>query len=182
MRSFWKKSLLVYTALSVAILFTAGCASGGFKITRQYARFVNSQNIILRIILYILTAVVFAVTMLIDMVIFNTMDFWNGTVSQGDYQFKGENKTYHVKHEIVPGTLLKRSTIQVFGEDEKTKIQKVVLNETPSGEIEMFVDDKIRARVKNISSLPVVSVYNQAGQFLENQVLRFNDNRAIAKH
>lgn len=181
MRSFWKKSLLVYTALSVAILFTAGCASGGFKLTRQYARWVNSQNIILRIVLYILTAVVFAVTLLIDMVIFNTMDFWNGTVSQGDYHFKGEDKVYHVKHEILPGTLLKRSTINIFGKDDK-KIQKVVLNETLTGEIEMYVDDKIRARVKNISSLPVVSVYNKAGQFLENQILRFDDAKALAKH
>lgn len=182
MRAFWKKSLLVYTALSVAILFSAGCASGGFKLTRQYARWVNSQNIILRIIIYILTGIVFAVTLLIDMVVFNTMDFWNGTVSQGDYNFKGEDKVYHVKHEILPGTLLKRSTINVFTHDEKTKIQKVVLNETPTGEIEMFVDDKIRARVKNISSLPVVSVYNKAGQFLENQILRFDDAKAIAKH
>lgn len=180
MRTFWKKSLLLYTALSVAVLFSAGCASGGFKLTRQYARWVNGQNLILRIILYILTAVVFAVTMLIDLVLFNTIDFWNGTVSQGDYHFKGQDKTFYVKHEFLPGTLLKRSTIKVYGKDEKTMIQKIVLNETKSGEIEMYVDDKIRARVKNISSLPVVSVYNKAGQFVENQVLRFDDNRAVA--
>ena len=90
MKKLWVKPLLCVTALSVAMLATAGCASGGFKLTREYARWVNSKNIILRIILYILTAVVFAVTMLIDLVVFNTMDFWNGTVSQGDYKFKGE--------------------------------------------------------------------------------------------
>lgn len=179
MRKLWVKPLLCITALSVALLATAGCASGGFKLTREYARWVNSKNIILRIILYILTAVVFAVTMLIDLVIFNTMDFWNGTVSQGDYHFKGENKTFYVKHEFLPNTLLKRSTIQVKNDKEEL-IQTVVLSETKSGEIEMFVDGKIRARVKNISSLPVASVYNKAGQFVEDQVLRFNDSAAVA--
>src|SRR5690606_10112033 len=100
----------------------------GFKITRQYARFVNSQMIVLRIILYILTSIVFAVTLLVDMVVFNTIDFWNGTVSQGDYEFKDGGKTYHARHEILPSKL-KQSTIKISDENGK-HLQEVVLRET----------------------------------------------------
>src|SRR5688572_8030721 len=82
---------------------TSGCASGGFKLTRQYARWVNSQNIILRIVLYILTFIVFAVTLLIDAVVFNTIDFWEGKVSEGTYDFKDGDKVYQVRHEFLPG-------------------------------------------------------------------------------
>ena len=143
---------------------TAGCASGGFKLTRQYAGWVNSQQLIIRIILYILTAVVFAVTLLIDAVIFNTMDFWEGRVSSGTYHFNSEDKVYQVKHELQPGEgKLKLSTIRVM--DQKNELlQVVVLKETSSGEIEMFVDGKIRARVQSINDAPVALAFDKEGK------------------
>lgn len=66
------RPLMIGLAVWSAVLAT-GCASGGFKLTRQYAQFVNRQQLILRIVLYILTSIVFAATLLIDAVIFNTM-------------------------------------------------------------------------------------------------------------
>ena len=110
------KLLFYLSSLSASAIMalTTGCASGGFKLTRQYAGFVNRQPTILRIIIYLLTGIVFAVTMLIDMVIFNTIDFWEGRVSAGSYEFKKGDKTFHVRHEFMPGTILKRSTIRVI--------------------------------------------------------------------
>ena len=51
----------------------------------------------------------FAITLLVDMVIFNTMDFWEGRVSAGEYNYQSGDKTFYVRHEILPGTKLKRS-------------------------------------------------------------------------
>ncbi|MBC7370746.1 MAG: DUF3332 family protein [Bdellovibrionaceae bacterium] len=163
---FYVSSLLACTVIA----FTTGCASGGFKITRQYAGFVNKQFIILRIILYIFTTVVFAVTMIIDMVIFNTIDFWEGRVSEGHYEYNKEGRTFQVHHEVIPGSLLKRSTIKVLS-DKKELLQTIVLLETNKGEIEMSVDGQLRTRVRDINSLPVASIYDQKGSLVEDQIL-----------
>lgn len=157
-----------FLACSV-MAFATGCASGGYKITREYARWINSQQLIIRVILYVLTSFVFVVTLLIDAVIFNTMDFWEGRVSAGDYQFKDGAKTYNVKHEVLPNNL-KRSTIEILDGSNK---QEVVLNETMSKEIEVFVDGHLRSRVRNISELPVASVYDVKGN-LESQHVIFS--------
>ena len=147
-----------------------GCASGGFKLTRKYAQFVNKQNIIIRIVLYILTGVVFAVTMLIDLVVFNTIDFWQGKVSAGEYKFKEGEKSFHVRHEITPKNL-KRSQIEIFNQDQAL-IQTVVLEETSTGEIELFVDGQLRTKVRDISGLPIASIYDARGKFVsENLIL-----------
>lgn len=161
--------LSAFVACSVMALAT-GCASGGFKLTREYAGFVNSQNVIVRVILYILTSIVFAVTMLVDLVIFNTMDFWEGKVSAGTYNFNQGDRTYVVQHELQNGTALKRSTIRVM-DTHQTLLQEVVLLETPSGEIEMYVDQKLRSRVRGLSQLPVVSLYDKAGHQTDEQFL-----------
>lgn len=142
---------------------TTGCASGGFKLTRQYAGFVNRQNIIIRIILYILTGVVFAATMLIDLVIFNTMDFWEGRVSQGTYEFSKDGKTFVARHEILPDSR-KKSTLQVL--EENKVLQVVELVETANGEIEMSIDGKLHTRVRDVHSLPVASLFNAQGQLV----------------
>lgn len=156
--AFYVSSLLACTFMAM----TSGCASGGFKLTRQYAGFVNNQNIIIRIILYILTSVVFAVTMLVDLVIFNTMDFWEGRVAQGTYEFSKDGKNYQVHHEILPEHSLRRSTIQIYDVHHKL-MQVVVLSETANGNIEMSVDGKLRAQVRDVHSLPIAAVFDPAG-------------------
>jgi len=154
----------------IVMAFTTGCASGGFKVTRQYAGFVNKQFILLRIVLYILTFVVFGVTMLIDMVVFNTLDFWEGRVSEGHYQFDKEGRTFQVQHEIVPGSFLKKTTIQIF-DSEKKLVQTVLLQQIVNGEIEMHVDGKLRTRVRDINSLPVASIYDAKGSLVEDKLI-----------
>ncbi len=161
-------SLSLWGALVLAL--TTGCASGGYKLTRQYARFVNHQNILLRIVLYLLTSVVFAVTLLIDMVVFNTMDFWNGRVSQGVYEFRDGDKTYVARHQIFPESGLRQSTIQVLNRERDT-LQEVVLRETASEEIELFVDGKLQTRVRDLRSLPIASFFNNRGELVREHAL-----------
>ena len=168
LRNPFKFVLTLVLSFSMAVI--SGCASGGFKLTRSYAQFVNKQNIFLRIILYILTSVVFAVTMLIDMVVFNTMDFWEGRVSAGDYQFAEGEKTYFVQHRILPEGSLKQSKIQVFSSAKKL-LQTVELAETKNGEIELRVDGVLRTQVKDISSLPIASFYSAKGSFIEDKIV-----------
>lgn len=143
------KSLLILTAAWSALLTTAGCASGGYKLTRQYAGFVNRQPLILRIVLYILTSIVFAATLLIDSVIFNTMDFWEGRVSQGTFEFQKDGKSYVAQHSYLPGTRLRQSHIQVFQTGGKM-IQDVVLRETTDHAVEVFVDGRLIERVTEL--------------------------------
>lgn len=172
-------------AACTIMIFNSGCVSGGFKLTREYARWVNSQNIILRIILYILTSVVFAVTMLIDVVVFNTVDFWEGRVSEGTYEFKDAKKMYHVKHEFIPGSGLKRSTIHVKTL-ENVAVQEVVLLETTDGQIQLYVDGKMRAQARDISTFPNTIVFDDRGNVIEEKTHWFmmpgSDSQKIVKH
>lgn len=160
---FKKAGLIGALCASGMMAMTTGCASGGFSLTRQYARWVNSQHIVIRIILYLLTSVVFAVTLLVDVVIFNTMDFWQGRVSQGIYEFSGEGKTFHVEHKIHPGSSLKESLIKVADLEGKL-LQEVRLQELVSGEIEMYVDGILRAKASDLNSLPQVAHFDVSGK------------------
>lgn len=155
--------LASFAACGVMALST-GCASGGFKLTRQLAGWVNSQQIIIRIIIYILVgAIAFGVTMLIDLVVFNTMDFWEGRVSQGDYLFKQGERQYHVKHEILPESQLRRSTIVIKDLDGKT-LETQVIAENAAGEIEMSVNGVKKVAVRDIKALPTAQFFNERGE------------------
>jgi hypothetical protein len=167
MNQFCKNPISFFSALIACLMlvFSSGCASGGYKLTRQYSRWVNSQHIVLRIILYILTAVVYGVTLLIDAVIFNTIDFWEGRVSDGKFEFKDQDKTYFVHHERLPGSQLKQSTIKIH-DSSGQQIQEVVLTENMAGDIEMKVDGKLRTKVREVSAIPVVSHFDKEGHML----------------
>lgn len=158
----------LFAAAMMAV--TSGCASGGYSLTRQYARWVNSQNVILRVIIYLLTGVVFAVTILIDVVVFNTMDFWQGKVSQGIYEFSGEGKTFLVEHRVQPETGRKQSVIQVR-DGEGRDLQNVIIRELASGQIEMMVDGVRRALVDDVSTLPRVGHFDIHGKMVKESAL-----------
>lgn len=135
-------------SVTIASFAHLGCASGGFQLTRKYARFVNKQNIILRIIIYIFTSFVFAITLLIDAVVFNTLDFWNGRVSASDYQFEEGGKTFLVKHSYKgENGNLRNTEIRIFktehfnvGAAEKT----IELSELESGQVELREDGVLK--------------------------------------
>ncbi len=155
--------LASFAACGVMAL-SAGCASGGFKLTRQLAGWVNSQQIIIRIIIYILVgAIVFGVTLLIDAVVFNTIDFWEGRVSQGDYLFQQGEREYHVRHEVLPETQLRRSTIEIKDLQGKT-LETQVLTENAAGEIEMTVNGVKRVAVRDVKTLPMARLFNERGE------------------
>jgi predicted methyltransferase MtxX (methanogen marker protein 4) len=122
--------------------------------------------------LYLITGVIFAVTMLVDLVYNNTMDFWEGRVSQGIFEFNKDGKTFVANHEILPGNL-KRSTIDVKNKENQL-LQKVVIQQLASGEIEVVVDGTTRARVRDILSLPIASMFNSEGRLIEEKVLLFD--------
>jgi hypothetical protein len=174
--------LLFYVSsyFAMAILaVTTGCASGGYKLTRQYASWVNSQTIILRVIIYILTIFIFGITLLIDSVIFNTIDFWEGKVSSGSFEFKDGDKVFQVQHEILKDSNLKRTTIHEIDQNQKI-IHEVVLQETKLSEIELYIDGKINKRVKNISSIPLVSIYDSKGIVISEDFI-FKSDTIFAK-
>lgn len=151
---------MIFTAIWTAVLATTGCASGGWKITRQYAQFVNKQSLIIRIILYILTLVVFAVTIAIDAIIFNTMDFWEGRVSQGIYQFNKDGRQY-VAHHSYQENKLRVSRLEI-SENGKL-LQEVILRETPDQKIDVIVDGVKKAEVDSINSVPNLSYFDAKG-------------------
>lgn len=157
----------IWSALIMGL--NTGCASGGFKLTRQYASFVNRNNVVLRVILYILTGVVFAVTLLIDAVIFNTMDFWEGRVSQGDYRFEKGGQTYLVHHQTSPSTGLRESKIEILSKANSR--QTILISETQTGEIEFRVDGVLRARASDINALPKLSLYDSRGSMTSKRAI-----------
>lgn len=165
-----KKITLLFAGLITAMVagLTTGCVSGGFKLTRQYAGWVNKQNIILRIVIYLLTGVVFAVTMLIDAVIFNTMDFWEGRVSQGTFEYSEDGKVYKAQHKLNEGGL-RSSQIEVW-QNEKL-LHTISLIETPEHKIQLLEDGVLKSEVDNIHSLPRISHFSKGGQLISQDVL-----------
>jgi hypothetical protein len=154
-------AVAIYAAVTGGIL--SSCASGGFKLTRQIAQMVNSQQLIVRVIIYILAgALIFGITLLIDMVIFNTMDFWEGRVSANTYEFEKDGKTFVAHHRYQEGTQLKESHLQVFDADKKL-LQDVIIRETAALEVELFVDGVLKAKAQDLMSLPKIISYNDSG-------------------
>ena len=161
----FKSFLILIAAISVTAL-TTGCASGGFKITRKFARLINSQHIIIRIILYILTAPVFGITLAIDAIIFNTIDFWEGKVSAGSHQFEEGDKVYLVQNEYVGEDKLRKSTIRI--QEKSGKIFKtIVFHETDQKQIKVLVNGELKSVVKSIGDFPVAYMYKSDGQVSE---------------
>ncbi len=164
MKQLNRRALAMITLAFFSAIAT-GCASGGYKLTRQYAGFVNKQNILVRILLYIFTSIVFGITMLVDLVVFNTMDFWNGKVSKGNYNFEKDGKMFAVNHMITPEG--RRKSHIVVSDGNHQVLQDVVLSETEKKDIEIFVDGKLTGRVSDISSIPVATIYSPTGKAIE---------------
>lgn len=159
----FKKLTFVLASLGLVLssLHLSSCASGGYKLTRQYSRWVNSQNIILRVILYILTLPIYTITLLVDTVLFNTLDFWNGRVAQGTYEFNSEGKTYTVDHKLIGNEQLKYTQIKIS--QGLQTIETLELLETPTGEIEYKKNGILQAKATDLNSLPQVHIMTADG-------------------
>ncbi len=170
-----KISYLAVSLWASFILGLTGCVSGSFKLTRQYASFVNKQEVIIRVVLYILTSVVFAVTMLVDVVLNNTMDFWNGRMAAGTYNFNHGTKTYVVEHRF--NNKLRESTIRIS--EQGKPLETMVLREIENFKIDVIVDGLLKGTISDITQIPVLSLYNKKGETIKTHAL-WNDSQ-IAK-
>ena len=158
MTLFFKKALRIFLAATLLCGLGAntGCASGGYKLTRRYATFVNHQNIIIRIVLYILTSIVFVATLLIDAVVFNTIDFWEGRVSANDYSFEKDGKMYLVKHYYLGEKKLRNTEIEIYSKNNglmKAAEKSIHLAETETGQVQIFEDGALKETIDSIYQL-----------------------------
>jgi nitrogen fixation protein FixH len=163
-------NLILRGLLSLGLLATSfaqlGCASGGYKLTRKYSGFVNRQHIILRIVLYLLTGIVYAVTLLIDAVVFNTIDFWKGRVSANTYQFEEGNEQFVVKHFYEGEKKLRNSEIKVFSKKNlSTPVQVILISEKSADEINVYVDGKLRTQVSDIQDVPQITQFENGRSY-----------------
>lgn len=158
-------------------VFLTGCASGGYKLTRKYAQFVNSKNIIIRVVLYILTSFVFAITLLIDAVVFNTMDFWEGRVSANTYNFKKDGKEFLVTHSYKGKNKLRNTRIEIQSEEsDKSKI--IEITELEENRIQITEDGEVKGEVKDINSLPMITKYEK-GNVISTKPIDFDKLKTI---
>ena len=159
----FKRTLTGLLVVSTCLLSMAqlGCASGGFKLTRQYARFVNKQQTVIRVVLYLLTMIVFAATILIDAVIFNTMDFWEGRVSANSYHFNKDGKIYGVKHYHKGDNRLRNTEIRIYEVEAPANAapELVHLSETDSGKVDIYKNGALKATVDTIQDLPEITLF-----------------------
>lgn len=176
-----KNLLLIFMSIWTFILtsISSGCMSGGFKWTRKYSQFVNSTHIVLRIVLYVLTFPIYVVTQLVDVVIFNTMDFWSGRVSSGTYHFKKDQHTYVVHHGYQdPAKTLRNSQIEIWSNNQL--LETTVIAENIEGEIVVTKNDILTLRASQLSSLPMVHFYSLDGSQV-NKTELFIDQTKIAQ-
>ncbi len=177
--------IFVITWFTLVSCFSTGCASGGFKWTRKYATFVNQQQIILRVVLYILTGIVFAVAMLVDLVVFNTMDFWEGRVSANDYTFEKDGVTYLVKHSYEGEQKLRNTKIRIFKKHAPTAgapDATIEIAETDKKTVNVLENGILKATVESIYDLPQLVSYEN-GKEISRKTLSFEGPaKQIAAH
>lgn len=174
----FKKWVLSIVSVWVALIATqfSGCASGGYKLTRKYSQWVNSNHIIIRVIVFLVTMPLYGILLLIDAVIFNTIDFWTGTVAKGTYEFNKGDKTYVVTHDIKDG--LRNSLIKITNAD-KTQ-NTIEIRETATHEIEMYRDGQIQAKASSLNALPLITQYKEDGKTIASQDYIFTQFSKLA--
>lgn len=168
MKTLLSKSLyrLGTATACLMMMFNTGCVSGGWELTRDYSNWINSKKVGLRVVLYLLTSLVFVITMFIDVFINNTVDFWKGKTSDSSTVFHKDGKSIFVQHETNPETQLKKSTI-VIKENDKL-LQTIVLKETANLEIELIVDGALHTKVESIDqAFPLFSSFDKDGKMIE---------------
>lgn len=115
--------------------------------------------------------VVFGVTLIIDAVVFNTMDFWEGRVSQGTFHFEKDGQSYVVEHRLRDGLRVSRIEVRKAGRLMKT----MAIEETSSGQIEYFENGVRKAQVDQISSVPRITHLASQGRVIRQDTLNMAD-------
>lgn len=95
------KSLAIATVLCGSVLFSS--CMGSFNLTKSVYQFnesISSNKFVNNVIFWLCGHVVYGLTMSLDVVVFNTIEFWTGSnpVAAGETKtIKGENGEYLVK-------------------------------------------------------------------------------------
>ncbi len=163
------KSFVNFCYKIVLVAMLGGCASGGYKLTRDYSGFVNRQNIVIRIVLYIFTFFVFPITLIADFVLFNTLDFWEGRVSANSYTHEDGDRIFYVENSLQENSTLRYTKIRVAHRGLDESIQDIALlelTETANGKIDFLENGKLKASLDSISSFPQLSDYHALGRKL----------------
>lgn len=181
MTKLYKKiTLLTAAFLSIGVTLTnTGCASGGYHLSRTLAGWMNKQDLLIRVLLYIFLGGAFFFTILADMIYFNTVDFWTGKVTAGIYEYKDSDKAYVVNHSFEND--LKRTEIQISDLKGK-KLQNILLKETATHEIELYVDGTLKAKVNDLESLPKISYMDSKGNVLKQEIVPQSTYAKAAAH
>jgi hypothetical protein len=147
-------------AATMAFNILAGC-SGGYMLSRTFAKWLNAKGIVLRVLLWLFVWPVYLLAVITDEVVLNTIDFWTGRVTSDNTKFfEKDGVRVQVVHSRNP---LRRS---VFTIDTKNGDHSVIeLRETVIGSIEVYRDGLKRNEVKDIeSALPTFVGYQADGR------------------
>jgi hypothetical protein len=94
--------ICVLTLLAFSTTQLSGCVAGNFGLTRKLARWNLSFSIFPRIIVYIALIIipVYAITLLFDFIINNTIEFWTNSpvVSAQNHTFEQDGYRVEVEH------------------------------------------------------------------------------------
>ncbi|MBL8994902.1 MAG: DUF3332 family protein [Spirochaetia bacterium] len=155
-----KSRLVTFTLLALAGTMTLqSCLSGGWKITRMVAKWNNGFAVFPRILIYIAFFLlqVYTITSLIDGIVFNTIDFWNGTISAMNYKYQKDGMDVAVVHSRFP---LRRSVITTSKGDVVKSVVEV--NELENGKIALVINGVLRGEFKNIQDVdPTLVLYKE---------------------
>lgn len=158
-----KSRLVTFTLLALAGTMTLqSCLSGGWKVTRMVAKWNNSLTIIPRILIYVAFFIiqVYTITALIDSIVFNTIDFWTGTVSAMNYKYQKDGNDVAVEHSRFP---LRRSVITTSKDGVVKSV--VEIKELESGKIALVVNGVLRGEFNNIRDVePSLVLYKEDGK------------------
>ncbi len=162
---FKKLKLTSFVLVALAGTFALqSCLSGGWKVTRIVAKWNNSMGVLPRILIYIAFFIlqVYTVTALIDSIVFNTIDFWNGTVTGMNKQYKKNGMDVAVSHSRTP---LRQSIITTSKGDQVISV--VQISELASGKIALTINGVLRGEVNSIHDIdPSLTLFKEDGKTL----------------
>jgi hypothetical protein len=162
-------------AALVALTFSSSaCVSGGFRWTRSVARYVNSNSVLPRVLLWAAFVIlpVYLLAFLFDVILWNTLDFWSGSVSAQNTTFEQDGAKIEVAHSANP---LKKTVITVIAKDGKRTVSE--LRETERHSIEVLVDGVKKGEVESVTdAISSIALYRPDGGIESTQLL---DNRVL---
>lgn len=144
LKSSSRRTRVICLLLAVAIptVSASSCSTGSYSATRAYSRWIISQGIVLRVLLYLVIGWVTLFTELADVLVLNTIDFWSGKSNMlPDQSFERDGFQVSARHEMLP---LKKSTYRITSKTDGST-RTIVFQETSNHGVEVIQDEKVMA-------------------------------------